>query len=61
MSWSAIIMYYKGFELKYNDSENTIHFSIFMMQIFPPSQYITIKILPKSLLKKIIKISSSLT
>ena len=27
-----------GFELTYRDSGNTIHFSIFTMQIFPPSQ-----------------------
>ena len=31
-----------GFELTYRDSGNTIHFSIFTMQIFPPSQKITI-------------------
>ena len=31
-----------GFQLTYCDLGNTIHFSIFMMQIFPPSQKITI-------------------
>ena len=30
-----------GFELMYRDSGNTIHFPIFAMQIFPPSQKIT--------------------
>ena len=31
-----------GFELKYSDSGNAIHFSIFTIKIFPPSQTITI-------------------
>ena len=31
-----------GFELKICDSGNMIHFSIFTIQIFPPSQRITI-------------------
>ena len=31
-----------GFELMHHDSGNTIHFSIFTMQIFPPSKKITI-------------------
>ena len=31
-----------GFELTSHDSGNTIHFSIFKMQVFPPSQKITI-------------------
>ena len=32
----------QGFELAYRDSGNMIHFPIFTMQIFPPSQKITI-------------------
>ena len=33
---------YSGFELTYRDSGSTNHFLIFTMQIFPPSQKITI-------------------
>ena len=37
-----IFSVYTGFKLTYRDSGNSIHFSIFTMQVFPPSQKITI-------------------
>ena len=36
---------FTGFELMYHVSGNRIHFSIFKIQIFPPSQKITVSII----------------
>lgn len=38
----TLLHYKTRFELTYQDAGNTIHFSFFLMQLFPPSQKTTI-------------------
>ena len=40
-SFRKSTFYKTGFELTYRDSGNTIHFSFFTIQFFPPTQKIT--------------------
>ena len=41
-NWGTTQVDCSGFELTYRDSGNTIHFSFFTIQVFPPTQKITI-------------------